>query len=172
MPDRRLDWRYVDFSLGAIESAEVLLGRRDEQNAPYFGLFKAISRRVIKQPNYQVSGGPTVFAPFDYSCIEETRSSLATCSVEHATAFVVALVGLAEIALLNVDEHNDAPISRKSISSLLSLISEREDLEHDVAQYTRAWVGGNISMFLKSPSRWIIPADKVFTRRHDADSMK
>lgn len=172
MPDRRLDWRYVDFSLGAIESAEVLLGRRKEQDAPYFMLFKAISRRVIEQANFQVSGGATVFAQFDYRCIEETRSSLATCSAEHAAAFVVALIGLAELALFNVDDHSDASISRNSVVSLLAVVSEREDIDRALVRFTQAWVSGSTSMFVKSPSRWLIPADKVFLRRHDSDAMK
>jgi hypothetical protein len=92
--------------------------------------------------------------------------------VEQAAAFVVALIGLAELALFNIDDHSDASISRNSVVSLLAVVSDREDIDSALVQFTQAWVNGSTSMFVKSPSRWLIPADKVFLRRHDSDAIK
>lgn len=171
MPDKRLDWRYVDFSLGTIESAEVLLGKRNEQDAPYFMLFKAISRRVIEQARFQVSGGSAmVLAWFDYGCVAEVGSLLASCSAEHASVFVVALMGLAEL-VLNAN-NDDASLSRESVVNLLKVVTARNDIDSSLVQFVQAWVHGSTSMFVKSPSRWLIPADKVFLRRHEGDAIK
>ncbi|WP_128928760.1 hypothetical protein [Bradyrhizobium guangxiense] len=172
VPDRRLDWRYVDFSLGTFESAEVLLGRRNEEDAPYFKLFKAISHRAIEQAPFQVSGGSATVLPwFDYGIIEETRSSLASCSAEHASAFGVALMGLAELSLDDADGADDSDESISTVS-LLEVVIGRDDMDSALVQFARSWVHRNTSLFVKSPSRWLIPADKVFLQRHEKDAIK
>jgi NACHT domain len=167
LPDRRLDWRYIDFSLGVIETAEVLLGRREKQDAPYFNLFMAISDRAIEQANFQMSGGATVVAPFDYSCIEEVAPLLPSCSIDQAKAFAVALVGIAELRMTQADDRE----AKESIVALLTILSERADLGAEVVQFLHSWIGGNTSLFVRSPSRRLVPADKVFLRRYDGESI-
>jgi hypothetical protein len=61
--------------------------------------------------------------------------------------------------------------AKESIVALLTILSERADLGAEVVQFLHSWIGGNTSLFVRSPSRRLVPADKVFLRRYDGESI-
>jgi hypothetical protein len=175
MPDRRLDWRLVDFSLGALECAARLTQPTTQASTlPYADLFSAISARIVEQPNYEVPSSKVVTAIFQYADIERCKDALLTGELNVACGLAVALMGISELMplFLNSMEWEKLGISSPvglvgglNFRSYIETIAERPDVSEAFRSYTSLWLGGKLHMFRRSPSMRFIPSERVFVER-------
>jgi hypothetical protein len=112
LPDNRLDWRFVDFGLGLMETIDILVGEAVPADCPYVELFASVAAIVPQQRGYQksgggerppifygyqISGGVGVLAAFDCVRLQLVEGKLGTCSVEVALSFAICVIGFTEL---------------------------------------------------------------------------
>ncbi len=113
LPDKRLDWRFVDFGLGLMETTDFLLGEVTLEDCPYVELFARVATVISRQrgtqltggkgklasyDGYQISGGVGVLAAFDYRRLQSVKGKLSTCPVRMSLSFATSLIGFTELA--------------------------------------------------------------------------
>ena len=56
VPDKRTDWRFIDFGLGLMESIEAIVDERSESEHCYAEFFAKVAEIVPDQKNFQIAG--------------------------------------------------------------------------------------------------------------------
>jgi hypothetical protein len=147
LPDKRLDWRFVDFGLGLVESIDILLGNAEPVDCPYVGLFAHVAVALPQQRGYQIAGGPGIAPSFDgyqisgsvgvlpfFDCtgLEIVAGKLANCPANVSASFAISLMGYTELT----DRLGIAPTSptdknaTKKAKELGGLLGPRKDIAY------------------------------------------
>jgi hypothetical protein len=162
-PDQRLDWRFIDFGLGFMESMDVLMGDASEAQCPYISFFAALSSILPTQRNYSISGGVTVIASFDFSRLQSLVGRLEGCPLNIALSFSTAAIGFSELAsrlgIIPASQAGHDAVSRTSrattsagpnqdvVRQLLREISGRADMPSEFTGFIDGWVANSHAMF-------------------------
>jgi hypothetical protein len=166
VPDRRIDWRFIDFGLGLMESIDVLLGQATGAECPYVAFFATLAGVVPEQRDYPISGGLGVLASFDCGGARDVAGRLQTCEIEVALSLAVSIIGFTDMSLRlkisptsaddvetvkRAEQLGMCPSLRKSeADDVLRVFLGREDIPDDFRDYVRGWIDGEFSMFRPS----------------------
>jgi len=183
-PDGRLDWRFIDFGLGLIESIDVLLGKRIVSECQYVMFFQTLSSILPKQANYSISGGVTVITPFRIEEIELLGTHLSYCPANVALSFAASAIGYTELASrlgivptsksessMAIDrarQLNIPPSPRLDlVKKLLRDVSLRSDIPLDFRNFIENWISNKHAMFSPFERMHYTNAKNVFLAEAD-----
>lgn len=166
VPDKRTDWRFIDFGLGLMESVDAMLDQDLEAERCYVDFFAQLSAIVPEQKNFQISGGVGILAPFAFERLGDVTERLADCSTRNALAFAVSLIGFTELSArlhlcpVNGQESEAAmqalrlglPVSpaKDEADRILRIFVDRQDIDRNMREFALGWIEGEHSMFRPS----------------------
>jgi hypothetical protein len=166
VPDKRIDWRFVDFGLGLRESIDAIVGQDPDGEYSYVEFFARLSEIVPQQSNFQISGGVGILAPFDFTGFDEVMGRMASCSAKNALSLAVSIIGFTELSTrlrlcpINGSEA-DAMMQatrlgvsvsppKHRVDILLRSFANRRDISESMREYVLGWIEGEHSMFRPS----------------------
>ncbi|MCS3893288.1 GTPase SAR1 family protein [Bradyrhizobium japonicum USDA 38] len=166
VPDKRTDWRFIDFGLGLMESIDAIIDERSEREHSYVEFFAKIAEVVPAQKNFQISGGVGVLAPFSFALLGSVADRLGHCSTKNALAFAVSLIGFIELSarlhLCPVDGQDSeataqalrlgVPVSPAKVDAdrMLRILADRQDIDGRMREFILGWIEEQHAMFRPS----------------------